>query len=326
MNTLQLKAIIESDVDDKSMLTDIIYFLANNSPSIKMKNAAKKKHASLEGKKSDFYAKLNGQFYTKPEIAKKCIAAMNIEEFSLIVEPSAGHGDFLAALPEGKEVIAMDIDPKHPEVIEQDFFNFHVESHGKIAVIGNPPFGKNSAQAVAFIKHAATFADTIGFILPRTFKKTSIINKLPKNLFLKGEVELPERAFYVECGDTIEDFGLRGVFQIWEKTDNLRKKIIEEKTHPDFSFVKKSEDHDFAVRRAGNRAGEVFSNTEDVAVQGNYFVKQNDKKVVDIFKKAWSNELDPKVDKDKTGFKYDSAGQSTISMPEMIKIYKKYNK
>jgi hypothetical protein len=324
MSSLELKRILESDLEDGELLVEVIGFLAGSSPLIKIKNAAKKKHVGLLGKESEFYAKLNGQFYTKRSIAEKCVQALDFEEYALLVEPSAGRGDFLEVFPKDKRTVALDIDPKHPDVIEGDFFAFTPEEEGKIAVIGNPPFGKNAALAVSFFRHAASFADTIAFILPRTFKKTSIINKLPKNFHLSKEVKLPETAFYIENGASIEDFGLRGVFQVWKKSDSVRKVIVEEKTHPDFSFVKKQDDHDFAVRRAGNRAGEVYDDTEKVAVQGNYFIKQNNEKVIDIFKKAWSNELDPKVDKDKKGFKYDSAGQSTISMPEMVKTYKKW--
>ena len=36
--------------------------------------------------------------------------------------------------------------------------------------------------------------------------------------------------------------------------------------------------------------------------------------------------LDPKVDKEKVGVKYDSAGQPSISKPEIISLYKKWKK
>jgi hypothetical protein len=37
-----------------------------------------------------------------------------------------------------------------------------------------------------------------------------------------------------------------------------------------------------------------------------------------------SEELDPKVDREMEGVKYDSAGQPTISKPELVNLYKKW--
>jgi hypothetical protein len=56
------------------------------------------------------------QFYTKPEIAKKCYKKLkkyvNINYFDYILEPSAGTGSFFDLLDENKR-IGLDIDPKH---------------------------------------------------------------------------------------------------------------------------------------------------------------------------------------------------------------------
>jgi len=66
---------------------------------------------------------------------------------------------------------------------------------GKIHIIGNPPFGKQSSLCHKFIKHCATFADTISFILPATFIRRSLKNKVPLNFSLQFEKRLPAKAF-----------------------------------------------------------------------------------------------------------------------------------
>ena len=57
--------------------------------------------------------------------------------------------------------------------------------------LGNPPFGKNCSLAIKFFNKAAEFADLIAFIIPRTFKRISIQNKLNLNfsfiLFLDSD-------------------------------------------------------------------------------------------------------------------------------------------
>ncbi|MCE8163746.1 MAG: hypothetical protein I3273_05795 [Candidatus Moeniiplasma glomeromycotorum] len=41
-------------------------------------------------------------------------------------------------------------------------------------VLGNPPFGKKGKLALNFVNKAAKYIDTIGFILPLTFRRWSI--------------------------------------------------------------------------------------------------------------------------------------------------------
>jgi hypothetical protein len=324
MNSEKLHRLLEQEVEPSTLLSELVLLISKESNSKKVKNAAKKKHVQLLGKDSEYFAKQNGQFYTKRSIAEVCISNLDFSGVDLLVEPSAGRGDFLELFPSNIAREALDIDPKHPDVVEKDFLEFTPSKTGKVMVVGNPPFGLSANLAVSFFKHSSTFADTIAFILPRTFRKASIQNRLPLNFHLVKEVQLPENSFYVEGESGIEDFELRGVFQVWEKKTTLRKKIQEDNSHPDFDFVNKKDSHDFSVRRAGGRAGEITEDTKDVVVQGNYFIKQNNEKVIDIFQKIWDNELDPKVDKEKVGVKYDSAGQPSISKPEIISLYKKW--
>ena len=122
------------------------------------------------------------KFYTIPSIVDKCIndiqSKYDFNNFDLIIEPSAGNGSFFTKIPPTVKKIGIDI-------IEQDFFNYIPDDNKKnILVIGNPPFGKVSSLAIKFFNHASNWSNVIAFIIPRTFRRISVQNKLNKNFHL----------------------------------------------------------------------------------------------------------------------------------------------
>ena len=122
------------------------------------------------------------KFYTIPSYSKKCIEKVSeMFTWDVAIEPSAGNGSFLTQLPEPK--IGIDISPEHEDIIQQDFLTYY-PTHENILVIGNPPFGKVSSLAIKFFNHAAQWAHVIAFIIPRTFRKTSVQNKLNSQFHL----------------------------------------------------------------------------------------------------------------------------------------------
>jgi hypothetical protein len=127
------------------------------------------------------------QFYTKKEVALKyyqitdSFLQKNHIEIDMWLEPSAGTGAFYNLLPINK--IGIDLEPKIENVIEHDFLTYILEDK-RYVTIGNPPFGKNSSLAIKFFNKCAEKSEVIAFILPKTFKKDSVINKLNKNFAL----------------------------------------------------------------------------------------------------------------------------------------------
>ena len=188
----------------------------------------------------------NDQYYTKAEVAKACVNMLNLSEYDYIVESAAGRGDFFNLLPEDKR-IGFDIDPKHKDITEADFLELDFKPpEGKILSIGNPPFGKNASLAYAFFEKSAEHSDCIAFILPRTFRKPSMINRLNRSFHLESEVLLDLSSFYVDIGEGPEDYLVPCVYQIWRKRDYDRDVIEQESEHPDFSFLKKKTDYDYS--------------------------------------------------------------------------------
>ena len=78
--------------------------------------------------------------------------------------------------------------------LKQDFFDYFPPSNKtNILVIGNPPFGRVSSLAIKFFNYSAKWANVIAFIIPRTFRKTSIQNKLNNNFHLIYDEEIPNK-------------------------------------------------------------------------------------------------------------------------------------
>lgn len=239
------------------------------------------------------------QFFTTEENAKFCLSKLDLKNFDNIIEPSAGSGSFSNLI---KDCIAFDIEPKNENIIKQDFLELNTEQfiNKNNLVIGNPPFGRQSSLAIKFINKSAEFANIIAFILPKSFKKESTINKLDKHLFLVNVYELPNTKFFFEE----ESFDIPCSFFIFEKRKELR---IKEQlpTVADFSFVKK-EEADCSIRRVGFYAGKIEG--LEVSPSSHYFVKWNTATAKD-------NYLKLKFDLDNT------VGARSLSKTEIIKKY-----
>ncbi|MEP1832078.1 MAG: SAM-dependent methyltransferase [Hyphomonas sp.] len=218
------------------------------------------------------------KFYTRLETADACMALFvaRLPEFNadLFVEPSAGDGVFLERLPEPR--FGIDIAPAASGIETGDFLawvpNEDVET---IAVVGNPPFGRNGSKAIAWFNHSARFADVIAFIMPASLMKRSMQDRLDDRFHLVDEMPLLAEPFRAE-------FALHQVntvFQIWKRGIDRRPKSIRKTVHSDFRFLASSRGADFVVRRVGARAGDILppivgsADTRGYSPSSNLFVK-----------------------------------------------------
>lgn len=261
------------------------------------------------------------QFYTIDSVAKNCYEEIkkiiDIKKFDIILEPSAGKGAFFKLFPINKR-IGIDLDPKFSGIIKQNFFDFKYENK-KYIVIGNPPFGKGCSTAVKFFNYAANFSDIICFIIPRTFKRTSIQNKLNLNFKLIYNNDLPIEPCCFE-----PKMSAKCCFQIWKKESVKRKIIIYNKTHPDFEFIKFGPNDinnqptvpigaDFALKAYGSNCGEIIENMESLRPKSWHFIKSN----IDIqLLKTRFKKIDYSISK-------DSCRQDSLGKYELIYLYDK---
>src|SRR5690606_7316390 len=153
--------------------------------------------------------------------------------------------------------------------IKADFLKIQLPTTSRIAVIGNPPFGKNSSMAVRFFNHAAPQVEVIALILPRTFQKNSILKRLDPFFHLLHEEVVQGKAFWFEGRRK----SVPTVFQIWEKRLEPREQQPMPIEHDDFDFTEPHLAH-FAIQRVGQRAGEVQTAFKAES-KSHYFIKPN---------------------------------------------------
>ena len=253
------------------------------------------------------------KYYTCDNIVNDCYKYIKthkiINKKDLIIEPSAGNGAFINIIKKlSSNYKFYDIEPENDNIIKQDFLQLEINKKSKIHIICNPPFGRQSSLAKKFIKKCCEFADTISFILPKSFKKDSFKSTFDINYHLEFEKDLPEKSFTVND----EYYDVPCVFQIWVKKTEPRKLKKKEEPYM-FTFVKKNEQPDISFRRVGVYAGKIDKNIDDKSIQSHYFIKFNN----------YSDELLSHII-NKIKFNFDNTvGPKSISKPELINEFNK---
>ena len=205
------------------------------------------------------------KFYTKQHIADKYSNKV-LELFGTdvdYIEPTAGNGAFLTILP---NIQGYDLIPEREDIIEKDVFKNTSFSTNSV-IVGNPPFGMNASLAQAIFNHIASFkVKAICFIVPKTFKKTSMQNKLSLDYSIVYEEDVEDNAFLVEGRDK----HVPCVFQVWKLTKCKRVKVPTASCKEIvFTTADKA---NIAVRRAGGRAGQVLQGLNH-SKSSTYFIK-----------------------------------------------------
>lgn len=167
------------------------------------------------------------QFYTPKDLALELVGRVEKTLGPLkgktVLEPAGGTGSFIEAVIDAgaSKVISFDIEPLHPKVSKGSFLDQEIKETGVIT-ISNPPFGRNNALSVPFFNHAAEFSDAICFIVPRSWRKWSVTNRLDRNFELALDVDLD--IDYVDAdGEPISTKSrLATCFQVWKKTSSPR--------------------------------------------------------------------------------------------------------
>jgi len=184
------------------------------------------------------------QFYTIPTVAQECIGNLlnyykdSGRTMKLFLDPCAGNGVFSNYL---KNFVgfchAIDLHPTNPSVKYQDFLSYHPQDKFD-AVITNPPFGRASNLAIKFFNHSCLFSDVVAFIVPKSWNtKFYILDKLNLNFHRMKSFDLPKIAFQTVEGEDHDGKYLNCVFQIWEKKDFERQKMLEYRSK-DFEFIR----------------------------------------------------------------------------------------
>lgn len=216
------------------------------------------------------------QFFTRPQVARDFASWVKKQPFinkvDRIIEPAAGNQDLAKFFP-GIEMY--DLDPQSADIKQQDFLTSQHKPTGGTLVVMNPPFGKGSDLAIQFFNKAATFAEYIAMIVPRTFRRTSIQDRLHQNWKLVDEYILPRNSFYLPSEGPNRGYDVPAVAQIWHRGDDVRQKSQPGTLPSNIKFTT-PELADFAFRRKGRRAGEIVTqNIEQTNPNSFFYIKGN---------------------------------------------------
>jgi len=181
------------------------------------------------------------QYYTSPKAVELCLQEVQkhidlTDRF--ILEPAGGTGEFIKGFQKigisDEKIISYDIEPKHDLVKEQDFLKVNDFPSDKMVSITNPPFGRMSTLAVEFFNHSAKNCEYLCYLIPKSWRKWTTINRLDNNFHLLADIEMPQDCFYLDGGESKKGV-LNTVFQIWKKKDFPRPKI----QIPDYKLIRK---------------------------------------------------------------------------------------
>jgi hypothetical protein len=225
---------------------------------------------------SKYSTKEKDQFFTPVDTAEKCfqifIETIKTygEDFKTYkyIEPSAGDGSFLKILPQ--DTIALDIEPRHPSIINCDYLEWKPDGilNDKYVVFGNPPFGLRGHLALKFINHSYKFADYVCFILPQLFESDGkgVPRKRVNGFNLIKSVKMDSN-FYEPNGNVIK---INTIFQIWSKYHKNNTYDIVDYNNENMKIYSMSDGGTIASTRNKDMIGKC-----DVYIPSTCFGKEN---------------------------------------------------
>ena len=221
------------------------------------------------------------QYYTPQEVAdsvvKKLIPSIEGYKNKTWLEPAGGNGVFIETLLGNgcSKIFSVDVVPKHHMVEQAGFLQADFDFSNAIA-IGNPPFGRNNSLSIPFFNHSARFSETICFIVPKSWRKWSVVNRLDSNFHLVDDYEI--NVAYVDGGGNrlSQQNCLNTIVQTWQRKQYMRKKVqvqdmkVLEKTSP--------KDADVALTVFGYNCGRVETDFDRVSNSTKIFLKLMNKR------------------------------------------------
>jgi predicted RNA methylase len=170
------------------------------------------------------------QFYTPPEIADLVVGQL----LSLVpdalerpwLEPAGGTGSFVEAASRAGalDIVSVDIEPLHPMVALGNFLEIELDVRRAVTV-SNPPFGRNNSLSVPFFNRSAKYSDYIAFIVPRSWRKWSVTNRLDPFFHLISDDDLTINYVDAAGSEAYARNLLRTCVQVWERRVDQRPRV-----------------------------------------------------------------------------------------------------
>jgi predicted RNA methylase len=223
------------------------------------------------------------QYYTPRALAEDLVQKVKaiIPDFSsrTVLEPAGGTGAFVEAAKKAgaQKVLSLDIEPKHGDVTKANYLNAKLKLQDAVT-ISNPPFGRNNSLSIPFFNRAAEHSEYIAFIVPRSWRKWSVINRLDRRFHLVLDEDLS--IDYVDDSHELisQKNNLKTCFQVWQRKDALREIVKVE----DRGYVTKvtPAEADVALTVFGFSCGRVNTEFERKPNTTRMFLKLNHPKAL----------------------------------------------
>lgn len=252
------------------------------------------------------------RFYTSVDEARRIVRAISTSLPALVIEPSAGKGAFVLALEEASiDVLAYDIAPDPSPVCrtgiaKADFLSLRPSdilaarpSYSPVttAFVGNPPFGVQGRLATQFVRHCLGLADDAWMILPPSFRKRSMADKVG-NGELVEVIDLASTTYATPVGD----IDVPSSLMHWHACDGEEARLRRRREEAaaiaalPFEFLGWGDGAAgtgtgaFTIRRVGGSAGHASVDTR-VSPQSNYLCRARGGRSRDDVV-AWVNRTD----------------------------------
>jgi predicted RNA methylase len=224
------------------------------------------------------------QFYTPQDLAlsltKQIEPLVGGLKGKQVIEPAGGTGAFVKAAKElgATGVLSFDIEPKAEGVQLGNFLEANLAGIKDAITISNPPFGRNNSLSIPFFNKAAKHSEYIAFIVPRSWRKWSVINRLDRNFHLIHDQDL-SIDYVDDLGEMVwQKSSLRTCFQLWQRKE-IQRDLIKVQ---DLGLVSKvsPEEADVAITVFGYSCGLVRTEFDRKPNSTVMFLKLQDERVL----------------------------------------------
>ena len=222
-----------------------------------------------------------------------------------VIEPAGGTGAFIDAATQlgVTDFLSFDIEPKHAGVKKQNFLQASLSGTNAVT-ISNPPFGRNNSLSIPFFNKAADHSEYICFIVPRSWRKWSVINRLDRRFHLIADHDI-QIDYENESGQKLSvQNNLATCFQIWQRKPELRPKYAV----ADRGLIEKTDaiSADVALTVFGFGCGKVLTDFERKPNTTKMFLKLRHPKALAALQSV-----------DFTKFSKNTAYTQALSLPEI---------
>lgn len=168
-----------------------------------------------------------------------------------LLEPCVGDGALVRGLK--NEITAYDLFPRCPEAEQRDYLSAPINRTD--LVLTNPPFGRGASLASKFLNKAALDSDHLAFVLPQTFRKASVLDRIDQDFWPVFDSDLPDQNFRLPDGSIRN---VKTCFQLWERREERRPKLRSLVSTHDFFEAVEPHEATYAFRTQGCKAGQVL--------------------------------------------------------------------